>query len=100
MKRNIFLLGKDANTVPCGKYEKRRFILRTLKSIYSTCLQFPNVRSPAVIIQRAGQTSFCQYHICKSVPYLSENLSVQALSELWGGDILGRKKKKMHEWAM
>ena len=94
MKRNIFLLGKDANTGPCDKYEKRRFILRTQKSIYSTCLHFPNAGSPAVVTQRAGQTSFCQYHIGKSVPSLSETLGVQALSELWGGDILDQKKPR------
>ena len=99
-KRNIFLLGKDTSTVPCGKYEKRRFILRTQKSIYSTCLQFPNARSPAVITQRAGQTSFCQYYMCKSVPSLSENLGVQALSEFGVVTFLAEKKKKTHEWAM
>ena len=52
MKRNIFLLDKDANTVPCGKYKKKRFTLRTQKSFYSACLHFPNARNPAFITQK------------------------------------------------
>ncbi len=63
------------------------------KNPFTTRLHFPNSGSPAVVTQRAGQTSFCQYHIGKSVPSLSETLGVRALSELWGGDILDQRKK-------
>ena len=51
----------------CGKYKERRFILRTEKSFYSTCLHF------AVITHREQLRQAFVNITCKSVPSSSEN---------------------------
>ena len=80
MKLSVFLLCKDANTVPCGKHKSHK-VYFTNREMFA----LSNTRSPSscYYAQRAAETKFYQY-LSKSAPSLPEKkMGGRALSDLW-----------------
>ena len=95
MKQSIFFCARMQTQSLVANIKVTRFILRTITKIpsHSTCLDFSNARSPAVITRKEQLRQAFLNITCKSVPFSPENQGVRALS----GDLARKKKCSMLE---
>ena len=83
MKRSVFVLCKDANTVPCGKHKSHKVSFTNRKIFLLHMFALSNTRSPAVITHKEQlRQSFVNIRLNLFLLCLKKKNGHEALSDM------------------